>query len=103
MTERYVTRESDGTTVDIKAAVAEEFDTNSNAKRIISTPMATKIDESDSTTTYVGEAVVGTAGSSAKWRIKKMVKTGTVTEILWADGNANYDNVWDNRTSLSYS
>ena len=103
MTERYVTRESDGTTVDIKAVVAEEFDLTSNAQRTISTPMAIKIDEPDSTTTYVGEAIVSTLGSNAKWRIKKIVESGTVTAILWADGNQNYDNIWDNRASLSYS
>lgn len=55
--------------------------------------------------TYVGKATIGTATSSALWQIRKIDETGTpVTMVVtWADGNANYDNVWDNRLSLSYS
>lgn len=37
------------------------------------------------------------------WRIKKMVKTGTVYVFKFADGNADFDNIWDDRTSLTYS
>lgn len=62
-----------------------------------------KVDEASSTTTYVGEAVPGTASSDASWRIKKITESGTVTTIAWADGNSSFDNVWDNRASLSYS
>ena len=51
---------------------------------------------------YVGEASIGTATSAASWRIKKVDSTsGTI--ITWADGNASFDNIWDNRTSLTYS
>ena len=59
---------------------------------------------SDNLTEYVGEAEPGTATSEAKWRIKKLVYSGTnVTQILWAGGNAKFDKVWDNHTSYSYS
>ncbi len=51
---------------------------------------------------YVGEAAIGTATSAALWRIKR-VDSATGIIILWADGNASFDNVWDNRASLSYS
>ncbi len=51
---------------------------------------------------YVGEASTGTATSGALWRIKRVDST-TGTVIQWADGNSNFDNVWDNRASLSYS
>ena len=51
---------------------------------------------------YVGEATIGTATSAALWRIKRVDSTsGTI--IMWADGNASFDNIWDNRTSLTYS
>ncbi len=52
---------------------------------------------------YVGEASIGTATSSAAWRIKKITYTGSSLSITWADGDDNFDNVWDNRASLSYS
>lgn len=51
---------------------------------------------------YHCEAVPGTATSDAAWRISRLtVATGVV---LWADGNANFDNVADNRaTTAVYS
>lgn len=70
---------------------------------------ATRIDEESSgDVLYVGNALPGTATSSATWSIKRITftldgsgNTDSVTE--WADGNSNRDNIWDNRLSLSYS
>jgi hypothetical protein len=55
------------------------------------------------TTTYIGEALPDTAEGAALWRIKRMVETGPDIVILWADGDANFDNVWTARLGLSYS
>jgi hypothetical protein len=66
------------------------------------TNYALQLDEASATITYVGEAVIGTATSSATWRIKKLNSTSGLI-ITWADGNDSFDNVWDNRASLSYS
>lgn len=53
--------------------------------------------------TYVGKAVKGTATSASSWQIKKIDDTVTdVTTINWADNDDNFDNVWDDRASLSY-
>ena len=54
-------------------------------------------------TTYIGEADPGSALASAVWRIKRIQVVGDVSTILWADGNSNFDNVWNNRAALSYS
>ncbi len=62
-----------------------------------------KVDVVDSTTTYLGEAAFNSQTSSAVWRINRITTVGTVTTIDWADGNDEFDNVWDNRASLSYS
>lgn len=51
---------------------------------------------------YVGYADPGTATSAASWRIKK-IETSNYPITTWADGNSNFDNVYDNRTSLTYS
>ena len=60
----------------------------------------------DNTTTannkYVWEAAIWSAKSSAVWRIMKLDET-TWLAVWWADSNANFDNIWDNRASLSYS
>lgn len=53
---------------------------------------------------YKGEAATGTLESAAVWRIRKITigVDEDVTE-LWADGNSAFDNVWDDRLTLSYS
>ena len=68
-----------------------------------------KIIETDSATgiTYFWFADKWTATSTAKWQIQKLVEatvwTVTTTTYTRADWNAHYDNIWDNRASLSYS
>lgn len=53
---------------------------------------------------YLGRAAAGSAKNAAVWQICKLTYSGSnPTDIKWADGNQNYDNVWDNRASLSYS
>lgn len=64
---------------------------------------ATRIDEVSSSVTYIGTAVVGTTAAAASWQIQRLTVSGTETIIEYADGNATFDNVWSNRTSLSYS
>lgn len=61
------------------------------------------IDEASSTITYIGKAAIGTATSAASWQIQKILVSGTVTSITYAGGTDNYDQIWDNRASLSYS
>ena len=51
---------------------------------------------------YVGYAIPGSNTSTAAWKIKR-IKTTNVLEVLYADGNSFYDNVWNNRSSLTYS
>ena len=61
------------------------------------------IDESTAGTIYVGRATIGTATTSATWQIQRTMTVANITTVEWADGNIQYDNVWDNRGSLSYS
>ena len=61
-----------------------------------------RVDVADTTTTYVGEASPKVSEASAFWKIKKISTSGNITSITWADGNDEFDNVWDNRVSLTY-
>lgn len=65
---------------------------------------AKRYDQVDDTLAYLGDAAVGSVTSTASWRIQKLEfgVTGSVT-ITFADGNTNFDNIWNNRASLSYS
>ena len=51
---------------------------------------------------YVGLALPGTLTSEAKWKIYEIDISSGVSMTM-ADGNANYDNEWDDRETLSYS
>lgn len=63
---------------------------------------ARAIDTTDGTVIYCGLAKVESLTSSAVWQIKRTTITGSVIQIEWADSNLNYDNVFDNRASLTY-
>jgi hypothetical protein len=70
-------------------------------QRVQKTNESQYIDTTNSPYIYIGYAIPGTATSEAKWKIKR-VDTTTIS-ILWANGTAFYSNVWDDRTSISYS
>jgi len=63
----------------------------------------THLDDTDPDDMYWGESEVGTLDSAAGWKIKRIQISGQTITQTWADGNQNYDNIWDNRLSLSYS
>lgn len=65
--------------------------------------LITKIDEVGGATTYIGLAQAGTASSDASWKIQKMTVTGTLTEVEFASGSNQFNNIWDDRVGLSYS
>lgn len=51
--------------------------------------------------TYFCEARIGIAASVAEWRISRYrASTG---ELMWADGDSNFDNVAADRAALTYS
>lgn len=58
----------------------------------------------DGNVVYQGSAAAGSSKAASVWRIVKMVyASGNLTDVQYADGNINFDNVWDNRASLNYS
>lgn len=64
---------------------------------------ARQIDFVGEDTIYKGEAEAGASFSNAVWRIRKIVLTGDDVSETWADGNSNFDNVWNDRLSLIYT
>ena len=56
--------------------------------------------------TYIGESAPGSAKGDAVWRIKRVEElTGADAgdiEILWANGTAAFDKVWDDRATYTY-
>lgn len=59
-------------------------------------------DSGDALVKYVGFAAAGVTTSAASWQIMKVDKnTGTIIQL--ADGDDNFDNIFDDRESLDYS
>ena len=82
--------------------IMDDWDDN-DAANTFPQPRAEQYDDAGGGVAYHGWAAVGTATSTGSWRIRRITTTGSDVAIDWADGNANYDNVWDNRAALSYS
>lgn len=67
-------------------------------------PVLKKLIDDTTTTnvTYVGEAALGTATSSASWRIKKIDESTSPTSITWS--GTGFTAVWNNRaTTVVYT
>ena len=66
---------------------------------------AKRYDEVSATVSYLGIADAGTATSAASWQIQRITFGASDQDVTieFADGDVSYDNVWDNRASLSYS
>ena len=64
-----------------------------------------RIDYASATTQYIGFASPGSATSSPVWQIRRVTldSSGRPTAVLFAGGNANFDNVWDNRALATQS
>lgn len=68
--------------------------------------LVTLIDEAQSVPTnitYVGKAKLGTATATAGWQIFRIERSSTITAIQFANGSTRYNQVWDNRSSLTYT
>ena len=76
----------------------------SKVTKTLALDLALRLDVASSTVTYLGNAVEGTATSSALWQIKRLTSTsaGNLT-IEYPAGSSSYINIWNNRASLSYS
>jgi len=62
----------------------------------------TKVEVASATITYVGSAAPGTTVAQALWRIMRVDTSSLAADVLYADSNQNFDNVWNDRAGLSY-
>jgi len=60
--------------------------------------------DSDNQLQYLGLALGGTATSVNRWQIREFSYVASnLVSILLADGDLEFDNIWDDRATLSYS
>lgn len=60
------------------------------------------VDKSGANVVYNGYAVPGTLSSAALWAIEKVTSSKGIELHTWADGDMKFDNIWNNRESLTY-
>ena len=53
--------------------------------------------------TYNGYALTGTLNTANSWKIARVTVVGAITTIEYADGNSGFDNIWNDRATLTYS
>ena len=69
----------------------------------LESPNISTVDTNADGNTYYGSAVPGSATSSAVWQVQRMSVSGAVQTFKYANGSTSFANIWDNRTSLTYS
>lgn len=62
----------------------------------------TIIDEASATVTYIGYAATKATTSQPQWQIVKIEISGTITTMKFANGSYSFNQIWDNRASLTY-
>ena len=65
--------------------------------------LATRIDDDDAGTVYVGYATPGTLTSETSWYIVRYLTTGDETVKAWAEGARDFTKEWDERATYSYT
>lgn len=61
-----------------------------------------EVDTSVPNVTYVGQALPGTAGSIASWRVKRITETSGGSSVDWANGTADFVHVWNDHLTFIY-
>ncbi len=101
-TEQYVLNSSFDEVYKVLAVMGLEWDGGTKVSRQISSNTAVIIDSSADPIIYIGKAPIGSIASEAVWQISKLDTSSGLIKT-WADGDADFNNIWDNRTSLTYS
>lgn len=66
-------------------------------------PLTTKLEAVSDSLYYIGQARPGALVTEAVWALRQMLIIGANVTILWADGTAAADKIWDDRASYIYS
>lgn len=60
-----------------------------------------RVDKVSTTLTYFGQSTFGAGTSEPKWFISRITKSGTLTSVDLA--SEAFDQIWDDRLSLTYN
>jgi hypothetical protein len=64
--------------------------------------LTVRLDQVSDTLFYVGKALIGKVDADAHWLIIRYTQTGSVLMSEYANGSESFDQVWDDRATLTY-
>jgi hypothetical protein len=64
--------------------------------------LTVRLDQVSDTLFYVGKAVVGSVDANAVWQIVRYTTTGVILKSEYANGAEAFNQVWNDRTTLTY-
>ena len=86
----------------LPVSIVNEVDNSGNVTvEQLSTLTPTWIDSPDSNTTYIGYSTDGNKANPTT-AIYKIVKDGTLTEFYVISSGTAFNQIWDNRATLTY-
>lgn len=95
---------SGGATSDNQVAMIAQLDdiitalsTDTEDKRL-----TVRLDQVSDTLFYVGKALIGKVDTDANWLVIRYTQTGNVLMSEYANGSEAFNQVWDDRTTLTY-
>lgn len=77
--------------------ILEELQNDALAKRL-----TVRLDEVSDTLFYVGKALIGSIDSNSTWQIVRYTTTGSILKSEYSNGSEAFDQVWNNRATLTY-
>ena len=78
-------------------AILDELQSDISDKRL-----TVRLDQVSDNLFYVGKALIGANESSSVWQVVRYTQTGTILKSEYANGNEAFDQVWNDRTTLTY-
>jgi hypothetical protein len=95
---------SGGATSDNQVAIIAQLDdiiealnTDTEDKRL-----TVRLDQVSDTLFYVGKALIGKVDADANWLIVRYTQTGSILKSEYANGSEAFDQVWNDRATLTY-
>jgi hypothetical protein len=95
---------SGGATSDNQVAIIAQLDdiitliTNDQEEK----RLTVRLDQVSDTLFYVGKAEIGRLDSGAQWLIIRYTTVGSVLKSEYANGSEAFDQVWNDRATLTY-
>jgi hypothetical protein len=77
--------------------IIEALNTDTEDKRL-----TVRLDQVSDTLFYVGKALIGKVDTDAHWLIIRYTQTGVILKSEYANGSEAFNQVWNDRTTLTY-